>query len=29
MRDDPNVDSPWTTFNPQLGRKLYKGMSAE
>jgi 3'-5' exoribonuclease len=29
MRDDPNVDSPWTTFNPQLGRKLYKGMTPE
>ncbi len=25
MRDDPNVDSPWTLYNQQLGRKLYKG----
>ena len=25
MRDDPNVESPWTMFNPQIGRKLYKG----
>lgn len=25
MRDDPNVESPWTHFNPQIGRKLYKG----
>lgn len=26
MRDDPNVDSPWTAYQPNLGRKLYKGM---
>ncbi len=25
MRDDPNVDSPWTTYSHSLGRKLYKG----
>ncbi|MGO8752523.1 MAG: 3'-5' exoribonuclease YhaM family protein [Thermoguttaceae bacterium] len=25
MRDDPNVGSPWTNFNPSLGRKLFKG----
>ena len=25
MQDDPNVDSPWTTYNPNLDRKLYKG----
>ncbi len=25
MRDDPNVDSPWTNFNQPLGRKLFKG----
>jgi 3'-5' exoribonuclease len=25
MRDDPNVESPWTLFNQNLGRKLYKG----
>lgn len=24
MRDDPNVESPWTMYNPSLGRKLYK-----
>lgn len=29
MRDDPNVGSPWTNFNPLLGRKLYKGGGAE
>ena len=26
MRDDPNVDSPWTIYNPSIGRKLYKGL---
>jgi len=25
LRDDPNVDSPWTHYNPNLGRKLFKG----
>lgn len=25
LRDDPNVDSPWTAYNPTLQRKLYKG----
>jgi 3'-5' exoribonuclease len=25
MREDPNADSPWTTYNPNLERKLYKG----
>lgn len=25
MREDPNVDSHWTTYNPALGRKLFKG----
>jgi 3'-5' exoribonuclease len=25
MRDDPNLDSPWTSFNASLGRKLFKG----
>ena len=25
LRDDPNVDSPWTHYNPSLGRKLFKG----
>lgn len=24
IRDDPNSDSPWTTYHPHLGRKLYK-----
>jgi len=25
LRDDPNVDSPWTGFNANLSRKLFKG----
>jgi 3'-5' exoribonuclease len=25
IRDDPNVESGWTTFNHALGRKLFKG----
>jgi 3'-5' exoribonuclease len=25
MRDDPNVESPWTSYNQSLGRKLFKG----
>jgi 3'-5' exoribonuclease len=25
MRDDPNVESPWTNYNQNLGRKLFKG----
>ncbi len=25
IRDDPNVGSPWTHFNPNLGRRLFKG----
>jgi 3'-5' exoribonuclease len=25
MRDDPNVDSPWTHYHANLGRKLFKG----
>ncbi|MGQ9575847.1 MAG: 3'-5' exoribonuclease YhaM family protein [Thermoguttaceae bacterium] len=29
MRDDPNVGSPWTSFNPNLGRKLFKGSPNE
>ncbi|MEX0939297.1 MAG: OB-fold nucleic acid binding domain-containing protein [Pirellulales bacterium] len=24
LRDDPNVDSPWTLYHANLGRKLYK-----
>ncbi|MCA9169422.1 MAG: HD domain-containing protein [Planctomycetales bacterium] len=24
MREDANVDSPWTVYHPQLGRKLFK-----
>ena len=28
MRDDPNVDSPWTNFQPNLNRKLFKGKNA-
>jgi 3'-5' exoribonuclease len=27
LRDDPNVDSAWTNFNPSLGRKLFKGQN--
>ncbi len=29
MRDDPNVGSPWTNFNPLLARKLFKGSGAQ
>ena len=29
MREDPNVDSPWTNYHPNLERKLYKGASVE
>ncbi len=29
MREDPNVDSPWTTYNANLERKLYKGARGE
>lgn len=29
MRDDPNVDSPWTVFNANLGRKLFKSFKKE
>lgn len=29
MRDDPNVESPWTSYNQSLGRKLFKGHPAE
>jgi 3'-5' exoribonuclease len=29
MREDPNVDSPWTHFYPALGRKLFKGSPGE
>ncbi len=25
LRDDPNVDSTWTAFHPNLDRKLFKG----
>ena len=25
LRDDPNVDSPWTSFHANLNRKLFKG----
>ena len=25
IRDDANVDSPWTAYQPSIGRKLYKG----
>jgi 3'-5' exoribonuclease len=29
MRDDPNVDSPWTNYFPNMGRKLFKGAPHE
>ena len=29
MRDDPNVDSSWTAYQQNLGRKLYKGQASE
>lgn len=29
IREDPNVDSPWTTFYPALGRKLFKGSNGK
>jgi 3'-5' exoribonuclease len=25
MREDPNVESPWTVYHPLIGRKLFKG----
>ncbi len=25
LKADPNTDSPWTTYQPALGRKIYKG----
>ncbi|MDY0165997.1 MAG: HD domain-containing protein [Thermoguttaceae bacterium] len=25
IKADPNTDSPWTTYQPNLGRKIYKG----
>lgn len=25
LRDDPNVESSWTNFNPSMNRKLFKG----
>jgi 3'-5' exoribonuclease len=29
MNDCPNVDSPWTQYFTQIGRKLYKGSSTD
>ena len=29
MRDDPNVDSPWTNYHANLGRKFFKDWPAE
>jgi 3'-5' exoribonuclease len=29
MSEDANVDSPWTTYHPNLGRKLFKGAKKE
>ncbi len=28
MSEDPNVDSPWTHYHPNINRKLYKGKPA-
>jgi 3'-5' exoribonuclease len=29
MRDDPNVESGWTNYHQQLGRKLFKGAAGQ
>jgi hypothetical protein len=29
MKEDPNVDSPWTTYNTNLERKLFKGSAKQ
>ncbi len=29
LRNDPNVDSPWTHYNQNMGRKLFKGYSSD
>ena len=29
LRDDPNVDSPWTAYFSNLDRKLFKGKRKE
>lgn len=29
MRDDPNLESAWTQYNPALGRKLFKGRDTQ
>jgi 3'-5' exoribonuclease len=29
LRDDPNVGSPWTHYNANLGRKLFKGYNGK
>jgi len=29
LRDDANVDSRWTQYHPNIGRKLYKGEAGE
>lgn len=29
IREDPNADSSWTTYQPNLERKLFKGRSSE
>ena len=25
MKEDPNIDSPWTVYQPNIERKLFKG----
>jgi 3'-5' exoribonuclease len=29
MREDPNIDSPWTMYQPNLERKLFKGAGGD
>jgi 3'-5' exoribonuclease len=29
MQDDPNTDSPWTVYQPNIERKLFKGKKVE
>lgn len=29
LREDPNVDSPWTHYHANIGRKLFKGRASE
>ncbi len=29
IKDDPNVDSPWTLYQANIGRKIYKGQRSD